>query len=185
MSLLSSLAPVAPLAEDIRDIHAPLAIAEWWRWPLAIALGAIAALAVVLVVRWVQRRRRRPLTPHDRARLALEAAAKLARDGRSREWAELVAETVRAALATRLGADVLPQTTSELARTWSSATADQAPLVDAPRILELLVTCDLARFARASLDDQALLAQTAIARALVEHLFAPLSSTPQPAAVPS
>lgn len=186
MSLLSSLAPtlapaqatLAPAADDIRDIHAPLAIAEWWRWPLAMALGAVAALAVVLVVRWVQKRRARPLTPHEQALAALAAAEKLAHEGRSREWADLVAETLRSALSMRLGAEILPQNTGELEKAWATP-----PLAEAPRILDLLVTCDLARFARASLDDQALLGQTAIARALVERLFAPLSSTPQPAAV--
>lgn len=180
-SSLASLALAAPPAlggEDIRDIRAPLAIPEWWRWPAAVAAAALAALAVVLVVRWVQKRRARPPTPRDRALASLRAAEKLAHEGRSREWAEVVAETLRDALSVRLGAEVLPQTTNELARAWSTP-----PLHDAPRILELLETCDLARFARASLDDRALLAQTEIARAVVVHLFEPFSSTPQPAAV--
>jgi hypothetical protein len=181
MSLLTSIvlaAAPAPGAEDIRDIHAPFAIGEWWRWPLALAAGAVAALAVVLVVRYVQKRRARPLTPREQALAALRLAETLAREGRSREWADLVAETLRSALSTRLGAEILPRTTSELAEIWATP-----PLVDAPRVLELLETCDLARFAKASLDDRALLAQTVLARALVEHLFTPFSSSPQPAAV--
>ena len=181
MSLLSAIALAAPPAlspEDIRDIRAPLLFGEWWRWPLAIAVAALLALAVLLVVRYVRKRRARPLTPREQALAALRAADALAREGRTREWADVVAETLRAALSTRLGAEILPQTTSELAEAWATPS-----LVDAPRILEMLETCDLARFARASLDERALVAQTAIARALVEHLFEPSSPALQPATV--
>jgi hypothetical protein len=169
--------------DDIRDIRAPLAIPPWWHWPLAIALAAIAALAIVLLVRWWQRRALRR-TPLQRAREALDIAEGHAREGRSREWAEVVAETLRGALAARLGADVLPQTTSELAETAWARWAYEGPvepprgpneahLPEAPRVVELLQTCDLARFAMASLDANALLANTVLARELVEQLFAP------------
>ena len=184
---LASLASfAAPAAEDIRDIRAPIAIPEWWRWPLAIALSALAALGVILFVRWWKRRRMRELTPHERALAALERATKLAREGRSHEWADVVAETIRAALGARLGQEVLPKTTSELARTaWAHWTyegpvehgEDQHPphvvVHDAPRIIELLQACDLARFAMARMDPAALLQWTGFAREAVDHLFAP------------
>jgi hypothetical protein len=108
-------APVPDAAEDIRDIRAPWAIPPWWRWPLAIAAAAVAALAIVLLVRWWHKRRARAQTPLERARESLRLAEAHARAGRSREWADIVSETLRGALAARLGASVLPQTTSELA----------------------------------------------------------------------
>jgi hypothetical protein len=173
--LTSSLAFAAPAApDDIRDIRGLIAIRPWWHWPLAIALAAAAALAVVLVLRWWRARSTVALSPLDLARRALETAEVHARAGRTHEWADIVAETTRGALAVRLGTDVLPQTTAEL----SQATWTHHPLagdIDAARIVELLETCDLARFAKARLDENALLASTATARELTERLFAPPS----------
>ena len=177
------LAAISAVPEDIRDIRAPIAIPPWWRWPVAIAACALVALGIVLVVRWVKRRGR-ALTPLERALEQLRIAEEHARAGRPHEWAEAVARTVRVALATRLGRAILPQTTSELARQewahWAYEGPVDAPhpaggesLVDAPRIISLLETCDLARFACAPLDADALLGETARARELVERLFAP------------
>lgn len=174
--LLAAVAPAAA-AEDIRDIRPPLAFAEWWRWPLAIALAALAAFAVIMLVRYWKNRRARALTPLQRALEALRLAEEHARAGRSREWAHIVALAVRDALAVRLGGGVLPRTTSELAR----AELCSVPLPEAPNILELLETCDLTRFARASLEIDALLAQTAAARELVQLLHAPPSPPLAPA----
>jgi hypothetical protein len=151
---------------DIRDIRGPIAIPPWWRWPVAIALAAIALLAVTLLVRWWRARSARPLSPLERARQALDVAEGHAREGRSHEWADVVAETTRGALALRLGADILPQTTAEL---WKAEWV-KPPLcdeVDAAHVLQLLETCDLARFAKASL------ASTGLARECTERLFAP------------
>jgi len=172
---------VRPSSDDIRDIRGLVAIPPWWHWPLAIAVAALAALAVVLVVRWWRARSARALSPLERALHALAAAEAHARSGRSHEWADIVAETVRGALAARLGTAVLPQTTAELSKApWA-----QPPLADelaAPRILELLETCDLARFAKATLDTAALVASTATACELVGRLFAPPARHPPNAA---
>ncbi len=173
VSLTASLANALPVApDDIRDIRGPIPIPLWWRWPLAIALAAVAAFALVLLVRGWRARRSRALSPIERSRRALAAAETYAREGRSHEWADLVAETLRGALAARLGIDVLPQTTGELSKApWA-----KPPLsveLDAARVLELLETCDLARFAKARLDASALLSLTAIAGEVVERLFAP------------
>jgi hypothetical protein len=177
IDLASAVAFAAPAAisaasDDIRDIRGPIAIPPWWRWPLVVALAAAAALAVVLLVRWWRARAARALSPLERARLALEVAEAHARAGRAHEWADIVAETTRGALAARLGAAILPQTTSELAKgEWTRP--PMADEVDAPRVLDLLETCDLARFARAPLDIAPLLAATAVARESTEQLFAP------------
>ena len=177
---------LAQQLEDIRDIRGPIAIPPWWHWPLAIAVAVVLATAVVVAVRWWRARRLRPLTPLDLARQALVAAEAHAREGHSHEWADIVAETVRGALAARLGADVLPQTTAELADApWA-----KPPLSDGleiPRVLVLLETCDLARFAKARLDTAGLLASTGSAREIVERLFTPpprrpaaIAAKPQP-----
>jgi hypothetical protein len=169
----SCLAMAAPAASgDIRDIRGPIAIPPWWRWPLAVAVAGIATLAVVLLVRWWRARAARALSPIERARQALTVAEAHAREGRSREWAEIVAETTRGALAARLGTDVLPQTTAELSQApWTKPPASDE--LQADSLLALLETCDLARFAKARLDVSALLAETALARDLTERLFAP------------
>lgn len=176
------------MIDDIRDIRGLVPIPPWWHWPLAIALAVLAALAVVLVVRWWRARSARVLSPLARALRALAAAEVHAREGRSHEWADIVAETVRGALAARLGTGVLPQTTAELSKApWAQPPiADELPVA---RVLELLETCDLARFAKARLDTSALLASTSLACELVGRLFAPparraASRPATPAALP-
>ena len=69
----------------------------------------------------------------------------------------MVARTLRTALSARLGLDAGPQTTSELASEAWVPQPHEAD-VDAPRLLELLSTCDLTRFAMARLDVDSLLA---------------------------
>ncbi len=169
----SSLALAAPMPpEDIRDIRGPIPIPPWWLWPLAIAVAAVLAFAVVLLVRGWRRRASRALSPLDRARQALNLAETHAREGRSHACADVVAETVRGALAVRLGAEVLPLTTAELAlEPWTAPPLRDE--LDAGRVLDLLETCDLARFAKASLEPAALLGFTRRAREVVERLFAP------------
>jgi hypothetical protein len=179
-----------PQLEDIRDIRGPIAIPPWWHWPLAIAVAVVLGTAVVVGVRWWRARRLRPLTPLEIARRALAAAEAHAREGRTHEWASIVADTVRGALAARLGADVLPQTTAEL----SEAPWARPPLSDGleiPRVLALLETCDLTRFAKASLDTAGLLASTGSAGETVARLYAPpprrgaaIAAQPQPVVTP-
>jgi hypothetical protein len=63
-------------------------------------------------------------------------------------------------------------TTAELAREkWAEPPLREE--LDASSVLDLLETCDLARFAKASLEPAALLAFTGRAREVVEKLFAP------------
>jgi hypothetical protein len=169
-STLAFAAP--PQLDDIRDIRGPIAIPPWWHWPLAIAVAVVLATALTFAVRGWRARRLRPLTPLQLARQALAAAEAHAREGRSREWAGIVADTVRGALAARLGAEVLPQTTAGL---------------EIPRVLSLLETCDLARFARARLDTAGLLASTGSASEIVDRLYTPpprrtaaIAAHPQP-----
>lgn len=167
--------------EDIRDIRGPIVIPPWWRWPLAVAVAALLAFAIVLVVRW-WRARAKTLTPLEKALAALARAEALAREGRSHEWADVVAETLRGALAARLGTEMLPQTTAELTRGAFMQTPLAADL-DSRQVIELLETCDLARFAKARVEAEGLLASTAVARELTHKLFAPAPPAP-PAPAP-
>jgi hypothetical protein len=131
--------------------------------------------AVFAVIRYWRRRSRRPLTPEQRALEALNEAERLARAGQCREWADAVAETLRGALATRLGQEACPETTSELAAVdWPKLPLGAT--VDGPRLVALMTTCDLTRFALGRLDPSALLAETQAARAWITRLFA----TPEP-----
>jgi hypothetical protein len=171
-------APPAP--EDIRDIRPLILIPLWWYW-LAIGIGAALALTAVAVgYRLWRRRSARPPTPEEQARRALAKAESLAREGRAGEWADVVAQTLRTALSARLGQDARPQTTRELASVaWLQPPLDV--VVDAPRLVELLSSCDLTRFAMARLDAESLLASTEAAREWVAHLFAPEPSpSPHP-----
>lgn len=187
VSAVSVVANAAPeTADDIRDIRPLILIPPWWYW-LAAAIGAAVVLALVGAgVRYWRRRSRRPLTPEESAREALGRAEALARAGQCREWAELVAQTLRSALAARLGSDTCPQTTSELAATdW--AQTPQGATVDGLGLVALLETCDLTRFALGRLDISALLASTASAEEWVTRLFAApptAASTPAPATAP-
>lgn len=172
VTLASSFALAAPLQEDIRDIRGPIPIPPWWRWPLAIAVAAALAFAVILLVRWWRAQSARALTPLELARQALELAEVHARAGRSHPWADIVADTVRGALARRLGTGVLPLTTAELAlEKWAEPPLREE--LDASSVLDLLEACDLARFAKASLEPAALLTFTGRAHEVVERLFAP------------
>ncbi|HEY5377742.1 MAG TPA: hypothetical protein VIK01_28875 [Polyangiaceae bacterium] len=162
--------------DDIRDIRPLISIPPWWYWLVA---GVAAALIVALVfagIRYWRRRSLRALTPEQRALQALTAAEALARGGQCREWAEIVAQTLRLALATRLGQDACPETTSELAAVdWSKLPLGAT--VDAPRLVELLTTCDLTRFALGRLDPSALLVETQSAREWITRLFAAPEAT--------
>jgi hypothetical protein len=163
--------PLPPATQDIRDIAGPIAIPIWWHWPLAIATAAILSLGIILAIRW-WRKRAHVLTPLEKAMRALGIAETHAREGRSHAWADVVAETIRGALAARLGVEILPQTTAELAKgAWTAPPLSEQ--LDAKTILELLEACDLARFAKASLDAKALLAATESARALTTNLYTP------------
>lgn len=169
---LSSLALAStPAAEDIRDIRGPIAIPIWWHWPLAIGVATVLATGIVLAVRWWQRRRP-TLSAVELARQALERALAEAQAGRAHAWAEIVAVTVRGALASRVGPAILPQTTTEMATAdWTKPPMDL--VLDTTHILEILETCDVARFAKASFDPNALIASTAVARDVTERLYAP------------
>lgn len=187
-------------AEDIRGVRPPLVIPPWWRVPLIAGLITLAIVLVALAARALWRRWHRPETPLEKALRALSEAEAYAKGGDTRAWADTLAETLRASLAVRLGAEILPRTTSELAKApWASwvrdggdvpPANDPVRLPQAAALLALLDVCDLARFAKASIDSDALVAFTARARELVTAFHAPrptarttLNATPTASAV--
>lgn len=177
--------PTGVTSDDIRDIRPLILIPPWWHWMvLAIAI-ALALAAAGAAFRLWRRRSAQALTPEQKARRALDRAETLAREGRSREWAAVVAETLRTSLSARLGQDACPQTTSELAAVpWLAPPYDA--IVDTPRLLDLLSACDLTRFAMARLEVDSLIASTETARDWITHLFAPpdKASSTQPPVTP-
>jgi hypothetical protein len=172
-----ALAAAAPApADDIRDIRPLISIPPWWYWVAAGVAVALLSACIFAGIRYWRRRSRRALTPEQKAQEALAKAEVLARDGQCREWADVVAQTLRTARAARLGHDACPETTSELAALeWTTIARGTA--VDGPRLVELLSTCDLTRFALGRLDPSALLVETQSARDWVKGLFA----APEPA----
>jgi hypothetical protein len=156
---------------DIRDIRPLILMSPWWHWALVVAAATIVLVGIILGYRAWRRRARRPLTPEELAQEALAHAETLAREGRSREWADVVARTLRTALASRLQKETCPETTNELAAIEWSKVPNGAP-VDASRLIGILSTCDLARFALARLERESLLSSTESAREWVAGLFA-------------
>jgi hypothetical protein len=169
----------AAATDDIRDIRPLILIPPWWHWAAIGLVGGLVVAAMAVAYRLWRRRSARPLTPEEQARQELIKAESFARQGRCREWADLVAPALRTALAARLHQDVCPQTTAELATApWMLPPNDKQ--VDGPRLLDLLSTCDLTRFAMGRLDADSLLASTEAARDWVTRLFA----APEPASTP-
>ena len=165
--------------------------APWWHgrsrialaiWPDPGGIGcsirrAWSALAATLG-------RGRSSTPEERARQALaRGGGARARRARSRVGGRRRRDTSRRARgaprtrrrARRRRAELPPAPGCRLPR---------GRAVDAPRLLELLATCDLTRFAMARLDADSLLASTQAARELVARLFAAAGAVRPPRRAP-
>lgn len=178
--VLAAAVPAVAREDDIRDIRPLISIPPWWYWLAAGSAVALILALIFLLIRHWRRRSQRALTPQQRALKRLTEAEALARVGHCKEWANVVAHTLRDALASRLEREALPETTGELhALDWQTLPRGQT--VDAPRLVELLLTCDLTRFALGRLDASALLAETERARDFVERLFAEPETPTSPA----
>ena len=149
---------------------------------LLIALGALGALLLGallawLLIRWWQRRERPEPTPppppppwetalaelrvHEQARQSAIA------EGRTEPWVDAVSDSIRSYLGRRFGFHGLESTTDEIA----SALSRSRSLVIAPsEVTDFLGQCDLVKFARASLAEDA-------SRGLIEEAFALVERT--------
>ena len=142
------LATVGAVADDIRDIHGPIAPppAHAW-WPYAIGLVIVA---IGLVVRSVIVRRRRRAIPADiRALLALDAARERIERGDALGFSTQVSAAVRGYVEEAFAVRAPRLTTEELLGTLMT---DHSPVAaHRDQLGTFLEFCDLAKYARWSL----------------------------------
>jgi hypothetical protein len=170
---------VSAPAPDIRDIRPPYLIPLDWR--VVALVGSIVVLLLLLgwwAWRWY-RGRRPPLTLLQRTLQRLEATRALMQAGDAQAFSVAVSDAVRAYVEERFKVLATHLTTTEflrdcLAQVGSSLQAHEQSLGD------FLRYCDLAKFARWSLDGGQMQAMLASARHFVESTAAP---SPAPAAV--
>jgi hypothetical protein len=140
---------------------------------LAIALGALLAW---LFMRWWQKRDRPepapppPPPPWETALAELHelehSRAAAVTEGRTEEWVDAVSDSVRAYLGRRFGFHGLESTTDEIADELRRSTALTIEPQDA---VGFLGQCDLVKFAKASLADEASLTLIQEALTLVDQ----------------
>jgi len=146
---------------------------------LAIALGALLAW---LFMRWWQKRDRpepAPPPPPPPWETALAELHELGRgrpaaisEGRTEEWVDAVSDSIRAYLGRRFDFHGLESTTDEIAEELSRA---KSLTIEPQDAVGFLGQCDLVKFAKASLADEA-------SRTLIEDALALVEQT-RPAAV--
>ena len=179
----------APSGADIRDIHGPIWIPGWWRpWMLAMALLPVAGAAMGIGLANA-RRRRRPLSPSERALARLDEAAPFAAKGQSRAYAEAASDAIRTYLEESFGLPVTHRTTDEF---FEELLEQPLPALQ-PHILafeHFLGACDLAKFSLYGVAREDLGSLNELARKLVLATVQPKSppkslvrssATPQPA----
>jgi hypothetical protein len=168
-------------APDIHDIRAPYLIPPDWRLPALLA-AALVAMAVLGWWLWRRLRARRPQpTLLQRTLARLEATRALMEAGEAGAFSVAVSDVVRAYVEERFNILATQRTTAEflrdcLAQVGSALQAHEQSLG------EFLKFCDLAKFARWSLDRQAMEGMLASARHFVATTAAPI---PAPTVIPA
>jgi len=164
-------------APDIHDIRAPFLIPQDWR----IAALVACAVALVLVLAWwvwLKIRARRPqLTLRQRTLQKLEATRPLMAANDAAAFSLAVSDVVRGYVEERFSVLATHRTTEEflrdcLAQVGSALQAHERALA------EFLIFCDLAKFARWSLDAEQMQGILDSARHFVETTAAPTPSAP-------
>lgn len=167
--------PTAPVTVEQDDYRLLIALGAL----LAVAFGALLAW---LFMRWWRKRERpepAPPPPPPPWEVALadlheleDGRAAAISEGHTEEWVDAVSDAIRAYLGRRFGFHGLESTTDEIAAELGRASA----LTIEPRdAVEFLGQCDLVKFAKASLADEA-------SRILIEDALALVDRT-RPAAV--
>ncbi|HTY94718.1 MAG TPA: hypothetical protein VMC02_12570 [Steroidobacteraceae bacterium] len=166
---------------DIHDIRAPLLIPADWRLPVLLGVGLLLLLALAWLA-WRRVRARRPQpTLLARTLQRLEATRALMEAGDARAFCVAVSDVVREYVEERFDVRATQRTTAEFLRECLSQ-AGSALQAHERALSEFLKFCDLAKFARWSLDAQAMRGMLQSARDFVETTAAPV---PAPAVVAS
>jgi hypothetical protein len=168
-------------APDIHDIRAPFLIPQDWR--LA-ALAAGVMLVVLALAWWAWRalRARRPqLTLLQRTLQKLAATRPLMEAGDAGGFSVAVSDIVRAYVEERFSVLATQRTTTEFLRDALSQVGS-ALQTHEQSLGEFLRFCDLAKFARWSLDREAMEGMLASARQFVATTAAP---APAPSVTPT
>jgi hypothetical protein len=165
---------------ELRPATAPVSV-EQDDYRLLIALGALLVLVLGVLIGWLLmrwwQRRDRPVPPPPPPRPPWETALAELRAhasrreaaieaGQTEAWVDAVSDSVRGYLGRRFGFHGLESTTDEI----STELANAKSLSIAPQeVVGFLGQCDLVKFARASLADEASQALIEDAVALVER----------------
>jgi hypothetical protein len=154
-------------APDIHDIHAPFLIPQDWRVPVLIGTAAVLALLLVWFGwRWL-RARRPQLTLVERTLLKLDATRPLMEDGDVRGFSVAVSDIVRGYVEERFAVHATQRTTTEFLRDCL-AQVGSALQAHEQSLSEFLKFCDLAKFARWSLNGEEMRGLLSSARQFVE-----------------
>ena len=152
---------------DIRDIRPPYLIPLDWRVLALLGIGALLLLGLMWWGwRWY-RARRPPLTLLQRTQQRLEATRVLMQAGDARAFSVAVSDVVRAYVEERFSVLATHLTTNEFLRA-SLGQVGSALQAHEHALSEFLNYCDLAKFARWSLDAQEMERMLASARHFVE-----------------
>jgi len=147
--MASALTNSLAAANDIRDIKPPVEIPNYW-WMLWVALGAVALLALVIVLLkyWKKRREQISLPPpipaHVRAKQKLQEA--LALIAEPKPFCIMVSDTVRTYLEERFTFRAPERTTEEFLHELQGT--DLLAGEQKEKLGEFLESCDLVKFAK-------------------------------------
>jgi hypothetical protein len=154
-------------APDIHDIRPPYLIPQDWRVPALIGTAVILALLLAWFGwRWLKSRRPQ-LTLVQRTLLRLDATRPLMEGADARAFSVAVSDIVRGYVEERFNVQATQRTTPEFLRDWLTQVGS-ALQAQEQSLSEFLKFCDLAKFARWSLNGQEMQGLLASARQFVE-----------------
>ena len=142
-----------------------------WAWALIVVGGLLGATLLVLLIRWVERRARRPAPPLAPEVWALRAlaeleTARLIESDQAREYYYRLSEIVRVYIERQFGLTAPEMTTEEFL--LALARDRGAVPYDAERLREFLQACDMVKYAALTPGTQEAAQALGVARAFVD-----------------